>query len=90
MTRDNLPAHKVAGVRETLEATGAQLRLLPPYSPDLNPIEQSFAKLKACLPKAGGRSIPALWDRIGSELSSKPSLQKNVKNYFKPAGYGSN
>jgi hypothetical protein len=67
---DNLPAHKVAGVRETIEATGAQLRLLPPYSPDLNPIEQSFAKLKACLPKAGERSIPALWDRIGAILQT--------------------
>ena len=76
VTMDNLPAHKVAGVRQTIEATGAQLRLLPPYSPDLNPIEQSFAKLKAHLRKAGERSIPTLW--IGSELSSKPSLQRNA------------
>jgi transposase len=50
---DNLPAHKVAGVRKTIEATGAVLRLLPPYSPDLNPIEQSFAKTKS--PSAKGR-----------------------------------
>ena len=57
-------------MRETIEATSAQLRLLPPYSPDLNPIEQSFAKLKACLPKAGERSIPALWDRIGAILQT--------------------
>ena len=58
---DNLPAHKVAGVlREPIEATGATMRRLPPYSPDLNPIEQSFAKLKAHLRKASERSIPAL------------------------------
>ena len=70
---DNLPAHKVAGVRETIEATGATLRRLPPYSPDLNPIEQSFAKLKAHLRKAAERSIPALWDRIGSILALLPT-----------------
>jgi transposase len=67
---DNLPAHKVAGVRETIEAIGATLRRLPPYSPDLNPIEQSFAKLKAHLRKAGERSISALWDRIGTILET--------------------
>ena len=65
---DNLLAHNVAGVRETIEATGAMLRLLPPDSPDLNPIEQSFAKLMARLRKGGERSIPP----------SKPSLQKSA------------
>jgi transposase len=60
---DNLPTHNVAGVREIIEATGAQLRLLPPCSPDLNPIERYFAKLKAHLRKAGQCSIPTLWDR---------------------------
>jgi len=83
---DNLSAHKVAGVRETIEATGAQLRLLPPYSPDLNPIEQSFAKLKAHLRKAGERSIPALWDRIGTILQGVTPIECN--HYFTHAGYG--
>jgi transposase len=88
VSMDNLPAHKVAGVREIIEATGAMLWLLPPYSPDLNPIEQSFAKLKANLRKAGERSIPALWDRIGTILQSFTSQE--CKNYFTHAGYGSN
>ena len=85
---DNLPAHKVAGVRETIEATGATLRRLPPYSPDLNPIEQSFAKLKSHLRKAGERSIPALWDRIGTILQTFTPEECN--NYFAHDGYGSN
>jgi transposase len=84
---DNLPAHKVAGVRETIEATGAELRLLPPYSPDLNPIEQSFAKFKAHLRKASERSIPALWNRIGTILQSY--TPEECGNYFRHAGYGS-
>ena len=84
---DNLTAHKVAGVRATIEATGAMLRLLPPYSPDLNPIEQSFAKLKAHLRKAGERSIPGLWDRIGTILQTFTPEECN--NYFTNAGYGS-
>jgi len=57
---DNLASHKVAGVREAIEATGARLLYLPPYSPDLNPIEQAFAKLKAMLRKAAARSIETL------------------------------
>jgi transposase len=65
---DNLPAHKVAGVRDIIEATGAQLLYLPPYSPDLNPIEQMFAKLKALLRKFKERTIAALWDRVGELL----------------------
>jgi transposase len=85
MTLNNLPAHKVAGVRATIEAAGAVLRLLAPYPPDLNPIEQSFAKLKAHLRKVSERSIPALGG-IGSELSSKPSLQGECNNYFKHTG----
>lgn len=84
---DNLPAHKVADARAKIEATGATLRLLPPYSPDLNPIEQSFAKLKAHLRKAGERSIPALWDRIGTVLHTFTPAECN--NYFTHAGYGS-
>jgi len=61
---DNLPAHKVAGVRTAIEAAGACRRLLPPYSPDLNPIENAFAKLKALLRKAAARTVPDLWDAI--------------------------
>lgn len=65
---DNLPAHKVAGVRKRIEAAGAKLLYLPSYSPDLNPIEMIFAKLKSLLRKAAERTIPALWDRIQSIL----------------------
>ena len=62
---DNLPAHKVAGVREAIAAVGASILYLPPYSPDLNPIEQMFAKLKALLRKAAARTREALWTTIG-------------------------
>jgi transposase len=65
---DNLPAHKGGVVRQIIEAAGAELRYLPAYSPDLNPIEQGFAKLKAHLRKARERSIDALCQRIGSLL----------------------
>jgi transposase len=61
---DNLPAHKAAGVREAVEARGATLRYLPKYSPDLNPIEMSFSRLKAYLRKAGERTIPRLRRRL--------------------------
>src|SRR5260370_10706394 len=61
---DNLPAHKNAAVRQIIEATGAELRYLPPYSPDLNPIEQAISKLKAHLRKAQARPIATLWQRI--------------------------
>jgi transposase len=82
---DNLPAHKVAGVRAILEAAGGELRLLPAYSPDLIPIEQAFAKLKAHLRKAEERSIPALWDRIGKTLDSFSATE--CQNFFRHAGY---
>jgi transposase len=62
---DNLGSHKVAGVREAIEASGASLMYLPPYSPDLNPIEKSFAKLKALIRKAAARTREALWNAIG-------------------------
>jgi len=65
---DNLKPHKAAGVREAIEAAGAKLLYLPPYSPDLNPIELAFAKLKALLRKAAEREIEALWNRIGTLL----------------------
>jgi transposase len=67
---DNLPAHKVSGIREAIEAQGAQLLYLPPYSPDLNPIEQVFAKFKAMLRKAAARTVAKLWDEIANALRS--------------------
>jgi transposase len=82
---DNLSSHKVAGVREAIEATGATMRYLPPYSPDLNPIEKLFAKLKTLLRRAALRNVAALWDHIGELLDSFPSLECN--NYFKSCGY---
>jgi len=65
---NNLGSHKVAGVREAVEVRGAELRYLPPYSPDYNPIEQVFAKLKALLGKAAARTTEALWSVIGTLL----------------------
>jgi transposase len=82
---DNLPSHKVAGVREAIEARGASLIYLPPYSPDLNPIEQAFAKLKALLRKAAPRTVDALWNVIGESLSAFSSSE--CANYLADAGY---
>ena len=82
---DNLSAHKVEGIRALIEAAGAILIYLPPYSPDLNPIEQAFAKFKALLRKAAERSIPALWNRIGSILSAFSADE--CANYFRHSGY---
>jgi transposase len=82
---DNLPAHKAAGVREAIEARGATLRYLPKYSPDLNPIEMSFSRLKAYLRKAGERTIPRLRRRIGSFARSLTA--REAANYFRHAGY---
>lgn len=84
---DNLSAHKVAGVRQAIEATGARLLYLPPYSPDFNPIEQLFAKLKALLRKAAERSVDGLWNRIASLLSAFPP--EECANYLRNAGYAS-
>ena len=82
---DNLPAHKVKGVRSAIQATGARLWLLPPYSPDLNPIENAFAKLKAILRKAAARTIPSLWDAIRDAL---PQFTPNeCANLLTAAGY---
>ena len=67
---DNLPAHKVSGVREAIGAAGAGVLYLPPYSPDLNPIEQVFAKMKALLRQAGARTRDILWKTIGSTPSA--------------------
>jgi transposase len=82
---DNLSAHKVAGVREAIEARGAELLYLPPYSPDLNPIEQAFAKLKALLRKAAERTIDDLWSTIANLLDRfSPS---ECANYLANSGY---
>jgi transposase len=83
---DNLRTHKVYGVREAIEAVGATLRYLPAYSPDLNPIEQVFAKLKAALRKGAARTVKALWKLIGKLL--KTFAPEECANYFRHAGYG--
>ncbi|GAC1635419.1 MAG: hypothetical protein NVS9B10_31320 [Nevskia sp.] len=83
---DNLGSHKVAGVREAIEAAGAQLRYLPPYSPDLNPIEKLFAKLKTLLRKAALRTVEALWAHIGALMDA--FSPDECSNYFASCGYG--
>ena len=83
---DNLKPHKAAGVREAIEAAGAKLLYLPPYSPDLNPIEQAIAKLKALLRKAAERSIDTLWNRIGTCLDA--FTPQECAAYLRHAGYG--
>jgi transposase len=82
---DNLGAHKVAGVREAIEARQATLRYLPPYSPDLNPIERAFAKLKALLRTARARSVDRLWSTIGEAVFR--FSPDECSNYFAGAGY---
>ena len=82
---DNLPAHKRCGVRVLIEAAGATLRYLPPYSPDFNPIENAFAKLKALLRKAAARTIEQLWDTIRDALPQFTASE--CANYFTAAGY---
>jgi transposase len=84
---DNLSAHKVPSVREAIEAAGARLLYLPPYSPDFNPIEQLFAKLKALLRRAAERSVAGLWNRIAGLLDQFPPNE--CANYFRNAGYAS-
>jgi transposase len=82
---DNLPAHKLASIRETIEAAGASLLYLPPYSPDFNPIENAFAKLKALLRRAAARTIGHLWDAIRDALPM--FTPHECRNYFTTAGY---
>ena len=82
---DNLPAHKVGGVREAIEARGAELLYLPPYSPDLNPIENAFAKLKAHVRKAAARTVDTLETAIANALRQfEPTA---CANFFAHAGY---
>lgn len=82
---DNLPAHKPAAIRKAIEDAGAKRRFLPPYSPDFNPIEMAFSKLKAYLKKAAARTIPDLWDAIAEGIET--FTPDECKNYFAAAGY---
>jgi hypothetical protein len=82
---DNLPAHKVHGVRQAIEAAGVSLRYLPPYSPDFNPIEMAFATLKAALRAAEARTVPDLWlDAL------RRFTPQQCANYLAAAGYDAN
>ena len=83
---DNVRLHKVAGVREAIEARGATLSYLPPYSPDFNPIEQFFSKLKAMLRKAAATSIASLWAAVASSIKEVPP--RECAAYLANAGYG--
>ena len=80
---DNLPAHKVKGVRQAIEKAGAQLRYLPSYSPDFNPIEHAFAKLKAHLRKAAARTIPELWEEIAETIDTFEQSLRNRCTVFR-------
>jgi transposase len=82
---DNLSSHQVAGVREAIEAVGAVLKPLPPYSPDFNPIEQVFAKLKAGMRKAGERTVEALENTLAKLLDQFSPTE--CENYLRGAGY---
>ena len=82
---DNLSSHKVSGVRDALEAVGARIMYLPPYSPDLNPIEMAFNKLRRLMRSLAARTVDALWQACGTLLQAfSPS---EILNYFRHAGY---
>ena len=82
---DNLSSHKVVGIREAIEAAGAELRYLPPYSPDLNPIELAFSKLKKLLRDGAERTVDKLWELCGRILDQ--FSESECRNYFKHCGY---
>jgi transposase len=82
---DNLSSHKSPAVRTAIEAAGAELRFLPPYSPDFNPIEKAFAKLKALLRKAAERTVDGLWRTIGTLIDLFTPAE--CANFFTAAGY---
>lgn len=84
---DNLGSHKGKAVRRAIRAAGAKLFFLPPYSPDLNPIEQAFAKLKTLLRKAAERTVETTWKRIGTLLEAFSPHE--CANYFANSGYAS-
>jgi transposase len=83
---DNLPAHKTKAVRELLDASGFAYRYLPPYSPDLNPIEMAWAKVKALLRKAEARTVDALHAALGPALDAVTA--RDAAGFFRQAGYG--
>lgn len=82
---DNLPAHKISGVRGAIEKAGARLLFLPPYSPDFNPIEMAFSKLKALLRKAAARAVDELWSVVANCLPAFTADE--CRHYFEAAGY---
>ncbi len=82
---DNLSSHKVAGIRQAIEAAGAELRYLPPYSPDLNPIELAFSKFKKLLRDGAERTVDKLWKLCGSILDQ--FTESECRNYFRHCGY---
>lgn len=82
---DNLPAHRVTGVRAAIEAEGATLLFLPPYSPDFNPIEQAFSKFKAHLRKVAARTVDDLWTAITDAINTFTPTE--CQNYFVNCGY---
>tara|TARA_R110002095_G_scaffold57291_1_gene49049 strand:+ start:1357 stop:1830 length:474 start_codon:yes stop_codon:yes gene_type:complete len=82
---DNLPAHKPVAIREAIEAAGATMLFLPPYSPDFNPIEMAFSKIKAILRKAAARTVQALWDAIRHAIDAV--TPQDAKSYFIACGY---
>ncbi len=82
---DNLSAHKGPRVEELIKAAGAQLRYLPPYSPDLNPIEKAYSKLKACLRKIAERTVDGLMR--SPETGANIFIPTECHNYFKACGY---
>lgn len=83
---NNLPAHKVHGIRQAIEITGASLRRLPRYSPDLNPMEIAFAKFKPILRAAAARTLDDLWQTAVKAIQQ--FKQNECRNFFAHAGYG--
>jgi len=83
---DNLNSHKVAGVRQAIEAVGAERRFLPPYSPDLDPIEPAFAKVKNSPRKMARRTVDGLWNAVGVAIDDFSPAE--CLNYFRHSDYG--
>jgi transposase len=82
---DNLGSHKIAGIREALRTAGATLMFVPPYSPDMNPIEMAFSKIKSILRKKAHRTVEALWTELGE--ITKCFSPRECRNYLRHAGY---
>jgi transposase len=82
---DNLPAHKPVAIRQAIEGAGAFMRFLPPYSPDFNPIEMAFSKIKALLKKAAARTLNDLWEAIRKAIDAV--TQKDARSFFTACGY---